>query len=70
MILAIKEARYQTKPPTKKHRHLKALFNRDVKKEFVKSNPAANVAMMRIEKKSKRIPTQDEVNKIFVEGKT
>ena len=49
----------------KELRHLKALFNWGVKNEILTSNPAANVAMMRIEKKSKRIPTQEEINKVF-----
>jgi len=49
----------------KELRHLKALFNWGLKNEFIASNPAANVAMMRIEKKSKRIPTQEEINKVF-----
>jgi len=49
----------------KELRHLKALFNWGLKNEFIASNPAVNVAMMRIEKKTKRIPTQDEINKVF-----
>jgi integrase len=49
----------------KELRHLKALFNWGLKSELIVSNPAANVPMMRIEKKRKRIPTQDEINKIL-----
>ena len=63
-------SRVSNETANKELRHLKALFNWGLKNELIESNPAANVAMMRIEKKSKRIPTQDEVNKIFVEGKT
>jgi len=49
----------------KELRHLKALFNWGVKNELIVSNPATYVEMMRIEKKSKQIPTQDEINKVF-----
>ena len=58
-------SRVSNETANKELRHLKALFNWGLKNELVASNLAANVAMMRIEKKSKRIPTQEEINKVF-----
>jgi integrase len=58
-------SRVSNETANKELRHLKALFNWGLKNELIISNPATNVAMMRIEKKSRRIPTQDEINKVF-----
>jgi len=66
MITDLRNERSQVSNETanKELRHLKALFNWGLKNELIASNPAAIVAMMRIEKKSKRIPTQEEINKV------
>ena len=58
-------SRVSNETANKELRHLKALFNWGMKNELIVSNPAAIVSMMRIEKKSKRIPTQREINKVF-----
>ena len=58
-------SRVSNETANKELRHLKALFNWGLKNELMTSNPAVNVEMMRIEKKRKRIPTQDEINKIL-----
>lgn len=49
----------------KELRHIKALFNWGIKNELIFSNPAANVSMMRIEKKDKKIPTLCEIKQIM-----
>lgn len=46
-------SRVSNETANKELRHLKALFNWGLKNELIINNPAANVAMMRIEKKSK-----------------
>lgn len=58
-------SRVSNKRTNKELRHLKALFNWGLKNELILNNPGANVAMMRIEKKSQRIPTQEEINEVF-----
>lgn len=72
MITALRNERSKVSNETanKELRHLKALFNWSLKCDLIINNPAVNVAMMRIEKKSKRIPTQDEINKVFGEATT
>ena len=67
MIVDLRNERSKVSNQTanKELRHLKALFNWAIKNGIIFNNPTRNVEMMRVEKLPKRIPTQEEINKIF-----
>jgi hypothetical protein len=61
-------SRVSNETANKELRHLKALFNWGLKNELVASNPAANVAMMRIEKKEQAYSNAGRDQQGFLNG--
>jgi len=49
----------------KELRYLRSLFNWGIKKGYISENPADRVDMMRIEKKERYVPSQENIEKVF-----
>lgn len=49
----------------KELRLLRSLFNWGIKKRYILNNPAAIVDMMRVEKKRRYVPSQEDIDKVF-----